>query len=157
MIRQPIISVLGHVDHGKTSLLDYIRGTAVVSREAGGITQHIGATEVPIDAVKAICGKDFEKWGIKLPGLLFIDTPGHKAFTNLRSRGGSLSDLAVLIVDIHEGLQPQTLESINILKNYKTPFVMALNKIDKINGFNIIPKSTFGEVIAQQNERQIDA
>ncbi|MFA5558436.1 MAG: translation initiation factor IF-2, partial [Methanofastidiosum sp.] len=139
-------------DHGKTSLLDYIRGTAVVSREAGGITQHIGATEVPIDAVKAICGKDFEKWGIKLPGLLFIDTPGHKAFTNLRSRGGSLSDLAVLIVDIHEGLQPQTLESINILKNYKTPFVMALNKIDKINGFNIIPKSTFGEVIAQQNE-----
>ncbi|KYC52267.1 MAG: putative translation initiation factor IF-2 [Candidatus Methanofastidiosum methylothiophilum] len=152
MIRQPIISVLGHVDHGKTSLLDYIRGTAVASREAGGITQHIGATEVPIDTVKTICGKDFEKWGIKLPGLLFIDTPGHKAFTNLRSRGGSLSDLAVLIVDINEGLQPQTLESINILKNYKTPFVMALNKIDRINGFNIIPKSSFGNVISKQND-----
>ncbi len=152
MIRQPIISVLGHVDHGKTSLLDYIRGTAVASREAGGITQHIGATEVPIDTVRAICGKDFDKWGIKLPGLLFIDTPGHKAFTNLRSRGGSLSDLAVLIVDINEGLQPQTLESINILKNYKTPFVMALNKIDRINGFNILPKSSFGKVISQQNE-----
>ncbi|NPV49897.1 MAG: translation initiation factor IF-2 [Candidatus Methanofastidiosum sp.] len=152
MIRQPIISVLGHVDHGKTSLLDYIRGSAVASREAGGITQHIGATEVPIDTVKAICGQDFDKWGIKLPGLLFIDTPGHKAFTNLRSRGGSLSDLAVLIVDINEGLQPQTLESINILKNYKTPFVMALNKIDRINGFKIIPKSSFNQIISQQNE-----
>lgn len=152
MIRQPIISVLGHVDHGKTSLLDYIRGSAVVSREAGGITQHIGATEVPIDTVKAICGADFEKWGIKLPGLLFIDTPGHKAFTNLRSRGGSLSDLAVLIVDINEGLQPQTLESINILKNYKTPFVMALNKIDRINGFKSIPKAPFKKVIAEQND-----
>ncbi|MCC7572749.1 MAG: translation initiation factor IF-2 [Candidatus Methanofastidiosum sp.] len=152
MIRQPIISVLGHVDHGKTSLLDYIRGTAVVSREAGGITQHIGATEVPIETVRIICGKDFDKWGIKLLGLLFIDTPGHKAFTNLRSRGGSLSDLAVLIVDINEGLQPQTLESINILKNYKTPFVMALNKIDRINGFKIIQKASFGNVISQQNE-----
>ncbi|NMC61352.1 MAG: GTP-binding protein, partial [Candidatus Methanofastidiosa archaeon] len=152
MIRQPIISVLGHVDHGKTSLLDYIRGTAVASREAGGITQHIGATEVPITTVKELCGNDFEKWNIKLPGLLFIDTPGHKAFTNLRSRGGSLSDLAVLIVDINEGLQPQTIESINILKNYKTPFVMALNKIDRINGFNIIPKSSFREVITKQNE-----
>ncbi len=152
MIRQPIISVLGHVDYGKTSLLDYIRGTAVASREAGGITQHIGATEVPIDIVKDICGEDFDKWGIKLPGLLFIDTPGHKAFTNLRSRGGSLSDLAVLVVDINEGLQLQTIESINILKNYKTPFVMALNKIDRINGFNIMPKSSFNNVITKQNQ-----
>ena len=152
MIRQPIISVLGHVDHGKTSLLDYIRGTTVASREAGGITQHIGATEVPISIVKDICGTDFDKWGIKLPGLLFIDTPGHKAFTNLRSRGGSLSDLAVLIVDINEGLQLQTIESINILKNYKTPFVMALNKIDRINGFNIIPKSSFSNIINKQSQ-----
>jgi translation initiation factor 5B len=98
--REPIISVLGHVDHGKTSLLDWIRGTVVASREAGGITQHIGATDVPFDAIQRICGPMSAK--IKVRGLLFIDTPGHEAFTNLRKRGGSVADLAILIVDINE-------------------------------------------------------
>jgi len=133
--RQPIVSVLGHVDHGKTSLLDFIRGTAVVSRESGAITQHIGATEVPIDAIYNVCGDLLSKKNFSLPGLLFIDTPGHHAFTTLRSRGGSLADLAVLIVDITEGFRPQTHESINILKQYKTPFIIAANKIDKISGW----------------------
>ncbi|MBU6997800.1 MAG: translation initiation factor IF-2 [Theionarchaea archaeon] len=132
MIRQPIISVLGHVDHGKTTLLDYIRKSAVARRESGGITQHIGATEVPIEVVQGICGDVLKTWKITIPGLLFIDTPGHRAFVNLRTRGGSLADLAVLIVDVNDGFQPQTLESIAILKRLKTPFVVAANKIDRL-------------------------
>lgn len=134
-IRQPIVSVLGHVDHGKTTLLDYIRGTAVAARESGAITQHIGATEIPIDAIKKVCGTLLLGKAFSLPGLLFIDTPGHHAFTTLRSRGGSLADIAILIIDITEGIKPQTYESINILKQYKTPFFIAANKIDAISGW----------------------
>lgn len=134
-IRQPIVSVLGHVDHGKTSFLDYIRGSSVADRESGAITQHIGATEIPIDVIYNVCGELLKQQNFSLPGLLFIDTPGHHAFTTLRTRGGSLADLAVLIVDINEGFKPQTYESINILKQYKTPFIIAVNKIDKISGW----------------------
>ena len=133
-IRQPIVSVLGHVDHGKTTLLDQIRGTSVAEKEAGKITQHIGATEVPINAIYKICGNLIRK-KFKVPGLLFIDTPGHEAFTTLRARGGSLADLAVLVIDINEGIKPQTVESINILRRYKTPFVIAANKVDLIDGW----------------------
>jgi translation initiation factor 5B len=143
-IRQPIVSVLGHVDHGKTSLLDFIRGSTVAAREAGAITQHIGATEVPIDAIHKICGDLLKGKKFTLPGLLFIDTPGHHAFTTLRTRGGSLADIVVLVVDINEGFKPQTYESVNILKQYKTPFVIAVNKIDAISGWqksNDIAKS----------------
>lgn len=137
MIRKPIITVLGHVDHGKTKLLDKIRGTAIVQKEAGNITQHIGATEVPIKAIEKISSEIIDKFGFKLkiPGLLFIDTPGHEAFTNLRKRGGSIADLAVLVIDINQLAQKQTFEAIEILKAYKTPFIIALNKIDKIHGW----------------------
>jgi translation initiation factor 5B len=134
-IRQPIVSVLGHVDHGKTSFLDYIRGSSVVDRESGAITQHIGATEIPIEAIYNVCGNILKQKNFTLPGLLFIDTPGHHAFTTLRDRGGSLADIAVLIIDINEGFKPQTYESINILKQYKTPFIIGVNKIDKISGW----------------------
>lgn len=153
MIRQPIISVLGHVDHGKTTLLDYIRKSAVAQRESGGITQHIGATEVPIAVVKTICGDVLKQWEIKIPGLLFIDTPGHRAFVNLRTRGGSLADLAVLIVDINDGFQPQTLESVGILKRFKTPFIVAANKIDRLGwkGEDI----SFAESEKEQTERAL--
>ncbi len=155
MIRQPIISVLGHVDHGKTTLLDYIRESAVVQRESGGITQHIGATEVPIDVVKNICGDALQQWKVTIPGLLFIDTPGHRAFVNLRTRGGSLADLAVLIVDINDGFQPQTLESLTILKQFKTPFIVAANKIDRLpwQGKDI----SFVKSIKEQSDRSIQA
>lgn len=151
-VRQPIISVLGHVDHGKTLLLDSIRGTAVAAREAGGISQHIGATEVPAETIKQICGGLLEKLKIKvtLPGLLFIDTPGHEAFTNLRRRGGALADLAALVVDINEGFMPQTLESLTILKTYKTPFMLVANKIDLIPGWKSTPKTCFLESLAKQ-------
>lgn len=134
-IRQPVVSVLGHVDHGKTRLLDRIRGTSVQAREAGAITQHIGATEVPINHIYKVCDKLIGKKRFDVPGLLFIDTPGHHSFVTLRARGGSLADLAVLVIDIREGLMPQTMESIRILRQYKTPFVIALNKIDTIQGW----------------------
>ncbi len=150
-IRQPIVSVLGHVDHGKTTLLDRIRGTSVARREAGAITQHIGATEVPIDAIYRICG-NLIKRNFKVPGLLFIDTPGHEAFTTLRARGGALADLAVLVIDINEGIMPQTIESINILKRYRTPFVIAANKIDLIYGWKNCENEAFILAIQKQKE-----
>jgi len=134
-VRQPIVSVLGHVDHGKTTLLDYVRGTSVAAREAGLITQHIGATEVPIETIKEICGNMFNEDKVKIPGLLFIDTPGHRAFTSMRARGGALADLAVLMIDVVEGIKPQTIESIEILKRHKTPFVIAANKVDRLSGW----------------------
>jgi len=136
-IREPIISVLGHVDHGKTTLLDWIRGSVVASREQGGITQHIGATDVPFKAVEEICGPLLAKLNIRseIRGLLFIDTPGHEAFTNLRKRGGSVADLAILVVDLKDGLMPQSMEAVDILRGYKVPFVIAANKIDNIRGW----------------------
>lgn len=105
------------------------------AREAGAITQHIGATEVPINHIYKVCDKLIGKKRFDVPGLLFIDTPGHHSFVTLRARGGSLADLAVLVIDIREGLMPQTMESIRILRQYKTPFVIALNKIDTIQGW----------------------
>lgn len=135
-IRTPILAVLGHIDHGKTTLLDNIRGTAIASKEAGRVTQHIGATEIPIDTIKQICAPLRSDWtGIEVPGLLFIDTPGHYAFASLRKRGSALADVAVLVVDVIEGFQPQTYESLSILRLFKTPFVIALNKIDRIKGW----------------------
>jgi len=142
-IRQPIVSVLGHVDHGKTSLLDYIRGTAVITREAGRITQHIGATEVPLEHINKVCAKLLGNKRFTIPGLLFIDTPGHHSFTTLRARGGSLADIAILVIDINEGLKPQTLESISILRRFKTPFIIALNKIDLVDGWVPSPATPF--------------
>jgi translation initiation factor 5B len=151
-IRSPIVSVLGHVDHGKTTLLDFIRGSAIAQKEAGGITQHIGATEIPMEVIENICGDFIKKLDIKdkMPGLFFIDTPGHEAFTTLRKRGGALADLAILIVDVTEGFKPQTYEALNILKMYKTPFIVAANKIDKIYGWEINQNSNFMETYQKQ-------
>jgi len=136
MIRQPIVTVCGHVDHGKTSILDCLRSSCVQEAEAGRITQKISFTSYPIEQLKKICPL-IKSSGIKLsiPGFLFIDTPGHQAFTNLRKRGGSLADLAILVIDINEGIKPQTAEVIQILKLNKTPFMIALNKIDNISGW----------------------
>jgi translation initiation factor 5B len=152
MIRQPIIVVMGHVDHGKTTLLDKIRNTAIANKEAGGITQHIGASEVPIDVIKKICKSILSsfKINITIPGLLFIDTPGHEAFTNLRKRGGSVADLAVLVVDITKNFEPQTYEAIEILRQYKTPFIVAANKIDLITGWRPNNNESFVETVAKQ-------
>lgn len=151
-IRSPIVSVLGHVDHGKTTLLDYIRGSTIADKEAGGITQHIGATEIPNDTIEDICGQFISKLTIKdlIPGLFFIDTPGHAAFTSLRKRGGALADLAILIIDINDGFKPQTFEALNILKMYKTPFIVVANKIDMIFGWEVHENASFTETFNQQ-------
>ncbi len=135
--RKVLVATLGHVDHGKTSLLDKIRQTAVTKGEAGGITQAIGVSIVPIETIRKICGRLLEatKQRITVPGLLCIDTPGHAAFTSLRKRGGSLADIAILVVDINEGFKPQTIESIEILKAKKVPFIIAANKIDLIGNW----------------------
>ncbi|QGX95248.1 translation initiation factor IF-2 [Haloplanus rallus] len=151
-LRTPIVAVLGHVDHGKTSLLDKIRGSAVSEGEAGAITQHIGATAVPLDTISSIAGSLVDPDDFDLPGLLFIDTPGHHSFSTLRSRGGALADIAVLVVDVNDGFQPQTEEAIDILKRTGTPFVVAANKIDTTPGWN--PQE--GEPIQVSYEAQSD-
>jgi len=150
-IRQPIVTVAGHVDHGKTSLLDSIRGTSVAKKEAGAITQIISCTILPADQIKTITHNLLEKFGIKLtiPGFLFVDTPGHAAFTNLRRRGGSLADLVILVIDIRDGIMEQTIESINILKEQKVPFVVALNKIDSLPGWQRKEKGLMENIEAQ--------
>lgn len=138
-IRQPIVTVLGHVDSGKTSILDYIRDSGIQKREAGGITQHIGASFLPTETIKKICGSMFDKMEenskVNIPGILVIDTPGHEVFKNLRTRGGSAADIAILVVDTNRGFQPQTNESLKILESRKVPFVVALNKVDQIPGW----------------------
>ncbi len=135
-IRQPIVTVCGHVDHGKTSILDCLRNSCVQGGEAGGITQKISFTLFPIEQIKKACPLiESSKLKLNIPGFLFIDTPGHAAFTNLRKRGGSLADLAILVIDINEGIKPQTAEVIKILKINKIPFIIALNKIDNISGW----------------------
>ncbi|MFC7223676.1 translation initiation factor IF-2 [Halalkalicoccus sp. GCM10025322] len=152
-LRTPIVAVLGHVDHGKTSLLDKIRGSAVIEGEAGAITQHIGATAVPLDTVSRVAGSLVDPTDFDLPGLLFIDTPGHHSFTTLRSRGGALADIAILVVDVTDGFQPQTLEAINILQRSSTPFVVAANKIDTIPGWNPQEDSPIQATYDAQSDR----
>lgn len=157
-LRQPVVVVLGHVDSGKTSLLDKIRGTAVQAREVGGITQHIGASFFPIDTVKQICGALFAKLGteVKIPGLLVIDTPGHEVFANLRMRGGSAADIAILVVDVAKGFEAQTHESVEILKSRKVPFVVALNKIDMLPGWRKGSSTFITESLKQQQKSVVD-
>jgi len=151
-LRQPIVVVLGHVDHGKTSLLDKIRGTSVAAREPGAITQWIGASLLPADVLKKICGPLLERFRfeVNVPGLLFIDTPGHETFSNLRRRGGSAADIAILVIDVTKGVEPQTTESIGILRARKTPFLIAANKIDLIPGWKPTRKNSFLESIQMQ-------
>jgi len=158
-MRQPIIVVLGHVDHGKTTLLDKIRGTAVAKKEPGEITQHIGASIVPasvLEKISAPLRKFFPKLRIEIPGLLFIDTPGHELFTSLRRRGGSVADIAILVVDVMEGVMPQTIEALILLRDRGVPFIVAANKIDKIPGWISTPDAPFLETMRKQSQKTLD-
>ena len=156
-IRQPIVTVVGHVDHGKTSILDQLRGSYVQEGEAGGITQKISFTSYPLDQLKKACPLiEQSKIKLNIPGFLLIDTPGHAAFINLRKRGGSLADLAVLVIDITDGIKPQTAEVIQILKHNKTPFIIALNKVDKITGWKKLDENLQNSIEMQpQKIKQI--
>ncbi|HIG98354.1 TPA: translation initiation factor IF-2, partial [Candidatus Woesearchaeota archaeon] len=154
----------GHVDHGKSSILDRIRGTSIVKSEPGQITQAIGASIVPVSVIKSLCAPLLQqlKLVLTIPGLLLIDTPGHAAFVSLRKRGGVLADIAILVIDLNEGFMPQTLEALDILKNYKTPFIVAANKLDSVPGWRtdfdagsndtFAPVSTLGNNVISDEE-----
>ncbi|MFH1133587.1 MAG: translation initiation factor IF-2 [Nanoarchaeota archaeon] len=154
--RSPICVVVGHVDHGKSSILDWIRHSSIVSTEKGGITQAIGASIVPIATARRICGDLLKciKGDISISGMLFIDTPGHEAFTNLRRRGGSIADIAVVCVDINEGMKPQTKEAVEILRQFKVPFIVAANKVDLIPGWRQQDKSLLEDIKKQSEQVQ---
>ncbi|MBS3175540.1 translation initiation factor IF-2 [Candidatus Woesearchaeota archaeon] len=152
MLRQVIVTILGNVDSGKSSVIDVIKKTSIVKSEPGKITQSIKAYSVSLESIKTLCQDALDITKIKVPGLLLIDTPGHEAFSNLRKRGGSLADIAILVIDINEGLKPQTIESIEILKQNKTPFVVALNKIDLIGGWQSNPDLPLIKNIDSQNK-----
>ncbi|MDQ5876845.1 MAG: translation initiation factor IF-2, partial [Thermoproteota archaeon] len=156
-LRQPIVVVLGHVDSGKTSLLDNIRGTAVQAREVGGITQHIGASFLPVETIKEITGPLYAKLAqaeAAIPGLLVIDTPGHEIFANLRTRGGSAADIAIVVVDVNKGFEAQTIESMDILKKRRVPFVVALNKVDMVAGWRTSTRFVSEDVKKQDTSVQ---
>lgn len=156
-LRCPVVVIMGHVDTGKTKLLDKIRKTNVQEGEAGGITQQIGATFFEKKTLEAQTAKilETEKFEFEVPGMLVIDTPGHESFSNLRSRGSSLCDVAILVVDLMHGLEQQTIESLNMLRRRNTPFVVALNKVDRCYDWKTCKDTPIRDALKVQPEGTI--
>ena len=153
-LKAPICCIVGHVDAGKTSLLDRLRNTNIQEKEVGGITQHIGSTFFPIDTIKSSCSSIKGKFEVicNIPGILMIDTPGHSEFQSLRDVGTSICDLGILIIDIEESIQEQTKEAIKLLKEKKIPFVVAVTKLDKINGWKTTTSPNLREALKEQSK-----
>ncbi|KAK9056016.1 hypothetical protein SSX86_027103 [Deinandra increscens subsp. villosa] len=151
-LRSPICCIMGHVDTGKTKLLDCIRRTNVQEGEAGGITQQIGATYIPAENIRERTKELKADALLNVPGLLVIDTPGHESFKNLRSRGSGLCDIGILVVDIMHGLEPQTIESLNLLRMRNTEFIVALNKVDRLYGWKACRNAPIGKAMKQQSK-----
>jgi len=154
-IRSLICLLTGHIDHGKSQIVETITKKKIIEKEAGRITQKISTINVPFSRIKEICGPLISKLNMKIPGFLLIDSPGHASFTSLRKRGGNIADIAILVVDINEGFKPQTEESIKILKNYKTPFIVALNKIDLIRGWRSNSAPLMQNIDSQSEDTKI--
>ncbi len=153
MLRQPLVVVMGNVDHGKTAILDTIRRTAVVESEPGAITQMISSSAISLKTIQKICGDLLKNKNLSIPGIVFIDTPGHAAFSNMRKRGSNLADLAILVININEGIKPQTEECITLLKRYKTPFIIALNKLDLVQSWRPVQSSFVLDTISKQSQQ----
>ena len=157
-LKSPICSFMGHVDAGKTSLMDVIRNTKVQEKEAGGITQSIGSSFVNIEDIVDITNVINGKFEVKpeIPGILIIDTPGHEAFNTLRERGSSLCDIAILVVDINDGVKPQTIESIKLLRDKRVPFVIAATKLDTIYNYKVTEEISLRKALKQQKKETIN-
>ena len=153
-IRSLICLLTGHVDHGKSQIIESISGINIIQKEAGRITQTIYAVNVSIEKIEDIAGYLLKnmKYKINIPGFLLIDSPGHSAFSNLRKRGGSIADIGIVVIDVNEGIMPQTKEAVEILKNHKTPFIIALNKIDNIPGWKSNKNSSILDNVNKQAE-----
>ncbi len=158
MMRQPIVVLVGHIDHGKSSILEHIKNVSITKKEAGGITQSLHSYTIPLMRLEECCSALLKRNQMKitLPGLLFLDSPGHAAFNTMRKRGGSLADLAILVIDLTKGIEEQTKECMKILKQYKTPFIIALNKVDKIEGWKSHRESSLLESLSLQSEKTIE-
>ena len=141
---------MGNIDSGKTRTLDTIRRTAVTASEAGAITQMISSSSISFKTLQKVTGDLLKNQKITIPGLIFLDTPGHAAFSNMRKRGGNLADIAILVIDINEGIKPQTKECLAILKKYKTPFIISLNKFDLIPGYQDNNEKGILQIFAKQ-------
>lgn len=153
-LKAPICCIVGHVDAGKTSLLDKLRNTNIQEKEVGGITQHIGSTFFPIQTIENSCSSIKGKFEVicNIPGILMIDTPGHSEFQSLRNVGTSICDLGILIIDIEESIQEQTKEAIKLLKEKKIPFVVAVTKLDKLYGWKTTKSSNLRDALKEQSK-----
>ena len=153
-LKAPICCIVGHIDAGKTSLLDKLRNTNIQEKEVGGITQHIGSTFFPIQTIENSCSSIKGKFEVicNIPGILMIDTPGHSEFQSLRDVGTSICDLGILIIDIEESIQEQTKEAIKLLKEKKIPFVVAVTKLDKLYGWKTTKSSNLREALKEQSK-----